>query len=59
MSYPDEYEAQVEAMIADLAEADAIPPSVKLLNDAARKHVLAGGLSNTFVADAILKERHP
>lgn len=54
MSYPDEWEAEIEGMIADLDEAGALPPSIVELNRAAIAEIVNGSLTQRrFVADAI------
>jgi hypothetical protein len=55
MSYPDEDEARVEAMIADLAAADAIPESIKMMNDAALRHIARNGLPRPLLAEAMMR----
>jgi hypothetical protein len=52
-----DYEQQVLEMIDDLARADAIPESVKLLNAQAVKAIAAGALRPGPVINAILRDK--
>lgn len=55
MSYPDEWEEQVEAMIDDLAAANALPPCRVPLQAIVSSWVEAS--RRRFVVDAIFAER--
>lgn len=62
IDFDADHETQVEQMAADLAAADRAagrepPMSIQMLNEAALRFVLAGGLRPSFFADAVFAER--
>jgi hypothetical protein len=56
MSYPDEWEADVERIASELGAAGELPESIRLMNEAAIDDLLSSRYSRSVILEALTEQ---